>query len=423
MLSTHRILLLLTVAATATIAHASLRPLHVAAAPMHTLNVQPTNVEAGQNLELATITSSPAGIICGQGNNQCSAQFEEGIEVTLTGTGVKGSEHIRFQWFPVTYWHGSPEFFKPHLKCAAMSSMGNMTSNVCTAPMPNDDVVIRFAAQYTHSLLTVLKRGTGSGIVANQNPVKDPLLINCGSACSADIYDNLILFAIPDPGSVFAGWEVDGGSIADCGPTNYAAKCLASIQVNLRGNGASAMYSAVFNQAVSNKANPSAPSTTNNTTPLAPKIDIAVGDRKILDRKNITFNHDEIITLTGRAMPSGIITLYVHSEPKKYEIIANKDGNWSFNITSLAPGKHRIESELTDPVTNKTSPRNQVLSFTVLPAPYTASKTATSMKANAPSTVALFSIAVLLFVCFVGLALFIKKRSTSKKPAKQSSKK
>jgi CSLREA domain-containing protein len=54
--------------------------------------------------------------------------------------------------------------------------------------------------------LTVTKAGSGSGTVTS-----DPEGIDCGSTCSADFEEGaeVILTAIPDSGSVFAGWSGD----------------------------------------------------------------------------------------------------------------------------------------------------------------------------------------------------------------------
>jgi hypothetical protein len=56
--------------------------------------------------------------------------------------------------------------------------------------------------------LTVTKQGNGTGAVTS-----DPPGIDCGADCT-ESYDNgkvVTLTANPDPGSVFAGWSVDGG--------------------------------------------------------------------------------------------------------------------------------------------------------------------------------------------------------------------
>lgn len=79
----------------------------------------------------------------------------------------------------------------------------------------------------------------------------------------------------------------------------------------------------------------------------------------------VMVKEDEPLVLSGKTVPNGIVTLYIFSDPKKAEVVADKDGNWTYEISGLPPDEHRVEMEVTDPATKLTSDRAQVLAFTV----------------------------------------------------------
>jgi hypothetical protein len=121
-----------------------------------------------------TVTSSPAGINCG---STCSANFDQGTSVVLTGTAAAGS---RFG-----SWSGCD------------SSSGNQCTVNMTAAK---SVTATFVKLWD---LTVSKDGTGSGTVTSS-----PSGINCGSDCS-ETYDqgtSVTLTATASAGSRFDSW-------------------------------------------------------------------------------------------------------------------------------------------------------------------------------------------------------------------------
>ncbi|HZJ10707.1 MAG TPA: hypothetical protein VFD39_13490, partial [Trueperaceae bacterium] len=128
------------------------------------------------------VTSSPAGIDCG---SVCSKEFVEGSSVTLTATPTTGSTFGG--------WSGA---------CTGKSS-------TCVVDLAsNGEVVATFtkiaAPPPGERTLSVLHSGTGSGLV-----VGDPAGISCPAICSANYADGAVvnLTAIPESGSVFAGWS------------------------------------------------------------------------------------------------------------------------------------------------------------------------------------------------------------------------
>ncbi len=130
-----------------------------------------------------TVTSSPAGINCG---NTCSASFPRGTTVTLTATPASGSTF--------TGWSG----------CDTVSG------NQCTVTMnSNRTVTATFSTSATFTLtVTVTGNGSVSSSPAGIN--------NCRGTCSASFAANttVTLTATPASGWSFGGW---GGACSGTG--------------------------------------------------------------------------------------------------------------------------------------------------------------------------------------------------------------
>ena len=137
-----------------------------------------------------TVTSDVGGVSCGA---TCSADFDDGTVVTLTGTAASGS---RFSG-----WSGA---------CSGTST--------CTVTMSAArNVTANFVALYT---LTVTRSGSGSGNVAGNG-------IDCGPTCSLDYDDGTVvtLTATASSGSRFTGWSGAGCSgTGTCTVTMSAAR-------------------------------------------------------------------------------------------------------------------------------------------------------------------------------------------------------
>jgi phospholipase C len=122
-----------------------------------------------------TVTSSPAGISCGQ---TCSATFKSGTKVTLAATASTNSSF--------TGWSGGG--------CSGVGS--------CTPTLNGDTTVVA-----TFSLLpqlTLQKSGSGQGTVTS-----NPSGISCGQTCAAlfEAGTQVTLTEVPSPNSIFSGWS------------------------------------------------------------------------------------------------------------------------------------------------------------------------------------------------------------------------
>jgi cellulose 1,4-beta-cellobiosidase len=132
-----------------------------------------------------TVTSSPAGISCGNGG-ACSAAYASGTSVVLTATP-----------------YDAQNFF-----AGWVGACGGSTARTCTVPMTQArSVTARFLGT-NHYTLTVTRTGLGTGTV-----VSTPAGIQCGATCTASFAggSSVTLTAAPAGGSVFAGW---GGACA-----------------------------------------------------------------------------------------------------------------------------------------------------------------------------------------------------------------
>jgi uncharacterized protein (DUF2141 family) len=139
--------------------------------PKHALTVTKSGTGTGK------VTSSPAGIDCGA---ICSAEFDQGTEVTLTPSASAGSEFK--EWTGACTGSGECK--------VTMSAAKSVGAKFDLAPKP----------KFT---LTITKAGTGSGSVT------------CNGGACASSYDEgttITLAASAAAGSSFAGWSGAGCS-------------------------------------------------------------------------------------------------------------------------------------------------------------------------------------------------------------------
>jgi hypothetical protein len=98
----------------------------------------------------------------------------------------------------------------------------------------------------------------------------------------------------------------------------------------------------------------------------------------------VSFKDKELVVISGVTIPNGIVKLYIFSEPQEAEVTADAEGNWTYTVENLEAGDHRVEVEVTDPATNETSERTEVLAFSVAQAETVEETLATPESADAP---------------------------------------
>jgi phospholipase C len=150
------------------------------------LSVQATGAGGG------TISSTPAGITCGQ---SCIASFASGTQITLTESAAANSTFAG--------WSGD---------CSGSKSTCSVTLSA------SQQVTAGFAAIQNAVVLTVSVAGTGAGTVAST-----PSGIGCAPTCSASFTPgtSVTLTETPAANSTFASWAGGGcsGTNSTCGLT------------------------------------------------------------------------------------------------------------------------------------------------------------------------------------------------------------
>ncbi|MBA3393312.1 MAG: DUF4215 domain-containing protein [Deltaproteobacteria bacterium] len=150
---------------------------------LDTLSVDFTGAGAG------TVTSSPAGLNC---TGDCSAEFDDGSQVTLTATASSGSIF--------TGWSNG---------CSGTGTcVVNLTSNT--------QVTANFAQTFTLTVSVV-----GAGTVTSV-----PTGINCGADCTETYVAGTAVTLTPMPATtgLFTGWSGDCSGTGSCVVTMSAAR-------------------------------------------------------------------------------------------------------------------------------------------------------------------------------------------------------
>lgn len=125
------------------------------------------------------------------------------------------------------------------------------------------------------------------------------------------------------------------------------------------------------------------------------------------DDQPVSFKTGEDVTISGKTVPNGEVKLYIFSEPREDTTTADENGDWTYTIKGLEAGDHRVEAEVTDPATGKTSERGEVLAFHVEQAEAAEESTATgdpSIASDDNNTNIGYLLAVIGFIVVSGLA-------------------
>ncbi|MDO8507254.1 MAG: Ig-like domain-containing protein [bacterium] len=106
-----------------------------------------------------------------------------------------------------------------------------------------------------------------------------------------------------------------------------------------------------------------------NTVPKPELLVILAGDKKLEGDKvqGSNFKKGQKIVFSGKAVPNGKVLLFFQSDPFEDVATADKDGNWSYELTQdLGEGEHSLQIAVTDPTTNLTSEKSAPVKFVLV---------------------------------------------------------
>jgi hypothetical protein len=250
----------------------------------------------------------------------------------------------------------------------------------CTYTLNSSSASLNLSWAYSSYTVTASSQGSGSGKVTGTG--------------TYHYGDNVTLKAVPDAGSVFSGWQTSGnacyGGGGKAADTTVNTNSVCTFQLPFTGW---QTFTAVPKFDINPNATTSTPkTTTKNSTPTPPQVvnppaaltpeSMQIDGKAVTPDQKVTMQSDKSMELSGKTVPNGVVNLYVFSEPKKYTVTADKDGNWTYEVKGLEPGEHHIEAEVTDPATGKTSSRAQVLAFSVVKAAATTTAVPTQINAT-----------------------------------------
>ncbi|HEX5448086.1 MAG TPA: carboxypeptidase-like regulatory domain-containing protein, partial [Candidatus Saccharimonadales bacterium] len=162
----------------------------------------------------------------------------------------------------------------------------------------------------------------------------------------------------------------------------------------------------------SNSSTSESPKPTATTSaPVKPSLSvIRVGSTVITDATP-TIDQNQPLVLSGKTVPNGIVTLTIHSTPKTVTTTADKNGNWTYSVSGLAPGNHTIQASVKDPTTGKSSTPAQLLAFSVKAAPVAAVTTVKTLPKTSSALPLMIGLVVLVLLAGGGWYYWTKMRT------------
>ena len=142
------------------------------------------------------------------------------------------------------------------------------------------------------------------------------------------------------------------------------------------------------------------------STPIAAPTISKINDEDVTSAK--TYNKSQPITLTGKAAPNSTVKLYIHSELKTAETRADANGDWSYEITGLEPGDHRVEAEVIDE-SGSASEKIEIAAFSVVEVANAEDGQVSDDRSNLIYIIASFG---LLVVISLSILFVLKKRKS-----------
>ncbi|HSX29519.1 MAG TPA: Ig-like domain-containing protein [Candidatus Saccharimonadales bacterium] len=344
----------------------------------------------------ARVVSSPVGVDC---PGDCDESFAPGTAVTMTAAPVDG--------FSLYKWTVSGTGLDG---CSESTD----TTDKCSFTVPSDgSATVKATWRYNKTQLKVSTIGEGAGTVTGG------YMIICGTGGNQCSYEyplvssdsNLSFTAAPDAGSVFAGWDTTGTVCFDSSGSKPAVNTSATCSFVLPATKKTTTLVARFEKAPPQAA--AAPAGSPKLTSL-----VVDGDAVSLT-KDVKIPYKQSFTIAGTAAPKAQLNVYVYSDPKKYSVTADDQGEWSYEIPGLAAGSHHIEIATVDAATKREAAHITLLSFTVDPATTKKVTVATTSNKKDASFPWLFVVIIVLLVG--GAAAFVwymrrKKKNTPTPP-------
>ncbi|HSX32582.1 MAG TPA: hypothetical protein VLF43_04930, partial [Candidatus Saccharimonadales bacterium] len=106
----------------------------------------------------------------------------------------------------------------------------------------------------------------------------------------------------------------------------------------------------------------------------------------------------------------------IYSEPKKYTVTADEQGEWEYEVKGLPAGSHRIEAATVDPANNKETERVKLLSFTVTASTKKVATTSVADKKEAGFPWIWVVVVVLLVGATVGFIWYMRRKKAKNTP-------
>jgi Divergent InlB B-repeat domain len=300
-----------------------------------------------------TVTSSDGFISC---PGSCTHNYSPGDSVTLTFHMNGG--------FVFKTWS------------AADSTPSSCSTLTCTFKLPTlvAQTSIFADSDYSTFNVTATTTGNGSGHISGLGTY------NAGSTAT--------LTAVASAGSVFSGWQPSGDvcsiggkgggtQVSTTNPCTFQlsgwSKQTLNAVAEFDKSAASAPQPPTAAAPATQPTPTSVASATPSPTPPAPgsaqarvvlqqvKVDGTIVQRDCA----LTVPNNQVLSLAGTTVPRGLVTLVIHSSPQSQTVTADASGRWSYTISGLKPGAHRIDGSLTDPATHKIYPSETLISFHV----------------------------------------------------------
>ncbi|HET7060117.1 MAG TPA: hypothetical protein VFH99_02265 [Candidatus Saccharimonadales bacterium] len=209
--------------------------------------------------------------------------------------------------------------------------------------------------------------------------------------------------------TLYDPWKANLGSVT----INYfnAASATVSASGSVSGSG-SRHASSTSNVAATADGQKPAPAVAN------PEItQIKIGSQTVSTAKPVVVKVGQPLTLSGKTVANGIVTLYIHSKERTVTTKADKDGIWKYTISQLPVGSHSIEAQVMDPKTKQQSAKTSLLNFAIKPSKSAA--TTKPIKNNfSPWSMIIFP--AILAAAILTAAFFGWRRYGRKKPADAS---